>query len=761
MENSVATIHCSNHSCQAANPLSNKLCHKCRTPIVRRYLRAVGQWLTAFRVGELVGDRYLLVGAQILLDTQPGTPPLAPEEVPDNLLLYLKLLPYRLHVPQVYGYLPSPDERMALDIWLLEYGSVPTQETGELKYEELFPKLTEIWSQATALRQLNWLWQIACLWEPLHNKGVVSSLLDPSLVRVNGTIVRLLELKFDEEPEITLSQLGQLWSQWSDRAAPTIAEFVQKLCQNLVQGKITRPGQLIALLEGASASSARSQEQTYHIYTCSDAGPTRDHNEDACYPPSGEVSSIKEQEKALAIVCDGIGGQEGGEIASQLAIDSLVEESSRLLLDTSESNSHIYEQALERAICATNDLISDRNDSEHRQERQRMGTTLVMGLARAHELYIAHVGDSRVYWITPTSCYQVTVDDDLASREVRLGYLLYREAILYPNAGALVQALGMSSSPSLHPTVQHFILDDDCVFLLCSDGLSDFDRVEQYWESELVPILDGKQDIKSAGKRLLDLANQKNGHDNVTIAIVHCQVRPKANVEATPIIYPEFEAAESTLPEFEEFEDDESAEDTILSAATVALPSPDESPMSLGESEPPQRQPWLLAFLLTAFGLLVLGGGYWWWQQSQTREENLHVPLRTTTSETPPTTPEPAFSPAPPPIAGELIKISTAIALLESPAVETSFSVPEGSILKVLPTEPNPIWLKLQVCQNAPQTTRDSNGSEQAKLPPETTVGWIEWETLKAKDFELVEPASLNCPVANVAEPSQETPPTP
>ena len=76
-----------------------------------------------------------------------------------------------------------------------------------------------------------------------------------------------------------------------------------------------------------------------------------------------------------------------------------------------------------------NDAICDHNDNDERRGRKRMGTTLVMALAHLHQLYITHIGDSRAYWITPSRCHQVTVDDDIASRQVRLGYSLYYDAI--------------------------------------------------------------------------------------------------------------------------------------------------------------------------------------------------------------------------------------------------------------------------------------------------------------------------------------------
>jgi hypothetical protein len=82
----------------------------------------------------------------------------------------------------------------------------------------------------------------------------------------------------------------------------------------------------------------------------------------------------------------------------------------------------------------------------------------------------------------------------------------------------------MNASSLLHPTVQRFILDENCLFLLCSDGLSDNDRVEQHWQTELLPVLEGKIDVATASQRLVAIANTENGHDNVTVGLIHCQV---------------------------------------------------------------------------------------------------------------------------------------------------------------------------------------------------------------------------------------------
>ena len=602
---SVTTLQCQNLTCLSPNALTNRFCEKCGTPLVKRYLWMMGDWVrTYYHVGELIDNRYLVKQPQIVLDTKPAQAPQAPDEPPSWISLYLKLLPFHLHIPQVYGYIPSPDERLNMDIWLLEYGTIPLDETGELIYPELLPTLAEVWSQASDLRQIHWLWQMAKLWYPLQRKAVVSSLLNPSLTRVNNQLLQLLELSKDEATAPNLRDLGALWAGLMPTAAANIQDFLVSLTQELESGDLDRPESLIAILDYALQHYGGGQERTYEIFTCTDTGLMREHNEDACYPPTNQAITLAHGQNPLAIVCDGIGGQEGGEIAAQLAIETLPREINRSATTDMEVYPDSHSLVLEQAIRVTNDLISQRNDQESRQDRQRMGTTLVMAFAQAQEMYAAHVGDSRIYWITAHSCHQVTVDDDLASREVKLGYLLYRDAIQYPNAGVLVQALGMSSANNLHPTVQRLIIDQDCVFLLCSDGLSDYDRVEQYWDSEIVPLLRGEKNVTAVGESLLQLANQKNGHDNSTIALVYCRVVPAAE-PVTPLVYAE--AKERIIPDLNDQDFDHSGDTYPGEEVVTAIPTPPPASSSVSSRTSPPALTRVSPLVVVAIAVGVLG----------------------------------------------------------------------------------------------------------------------------------------------------------
>ena len=82
----------------------------------------------------------------------------------------------------------------------------------------------------------------------------------------------------------------------------------------------------------------------------------------------------------------------------------------------------------------------------------------------------------------------------------------------------------MVSSSLLHPRIQTSFIDEDCIYLLCSDGLSDYDRIEQCWAQELIPVLQGRVQLADACQNLIEIANAQNGHDNVTVGLLYCRV---------------------------------------------------------------------------------------------------------------------------------------------------------------------------------------------------------------------------------------------
>ncbi len=408
----------------------------------KHYLWAMGGGIEAYRPGDIIAARYQVQHNRILLDTQPEKMPLMLEEIPGLIEPYLKLFPYRLHIPQVFGLLSIERKKRTTKIWPLEGGPISPRK------------------DAKPMRQLNWLWQIAQLWQPFNVQKAGSSLLNPKNLRVEGQLVRLVELQLDKK-SLTLEHLGRLWQKWVINAHPLVQKFLKQLCQQMIAGEIKNADLLITQLDQALREVGQWQERKIYITTATDTGHNRSHNEDACYPPSQTAFSYAPSSKTIAIVCDGIGGQDRGEEASQLAINVLCQELQKIPEDGVPLT---ITTKLEESTYAANDAICVRNAHEQRHGRQRMGTTLVMALAHLHELYITHIGDSRVYWITNTGCHQVTLDDDVATRQVRLGYSLYQDAIWLIASGDLVQALGITVSVGLHPNVQRFPIDEDSIF---------------------------------------------------------------------------------------------------------------------------------------------------------------------------------------------------------------------------------------------------------------------------------------------------------
>ncbi len=551
------SVCCANRECQASNDLADMQCEACQTPLIKRYLWAVGDWINAFQPGELLFDRYVLVESPIVLDMRPGLGVEGPETVPDYIQPYQKLFPFRLNVPEVYDYLPSSDTELDLSVWLLHYGAIALDDEGMPMYDHLLPSLSDRWEQVSPLQQLTWLWQIARLWQPLLQYGVVSSLLNRDWLRVNGAQVHLQQLKIDDPQSYEPSCLAPVWEPLLTNAHPAIAEFCQVLWQRLKTGKIPHAEHLLTVLDTGIYAIAKQFDITYQIFAATETVPSRGQNEDACFPIGETAVTGQRLSNTLTLVCDGLGGQDGGEIASQWVIEHLP---TRLV---SHVKKHMdrpktvkrFMQAMEDDIGAVNNQLSERNDHEARTGRKRMGTTLVMFMAHFQQFFLANVGDSRCYWVTPQSCQQVTVDDDVASRSVRMGWMLYRHAVESPRSGALTQAIGLWASSKLHPVIQRLIVPCESIFLLCSVGLCDRQRVEQYWQSMLQPIFDGDRTVEQATTALIALANEKNGHDNVSVALIHCRV--ESSVLCLTQAETKQRAAEPVAQESEAVESDE------------------------------------------------------------------------------------------------------------------------------------------------------------------------------------------------------------
>ncbi len=258
----------------------------------------------------------------------------------------------------------------------------------------------------------------------------------------------------------------------------------------------------------------------------SDVGKERDHNEDGfrCFCQTMTTASHDQPKfqtyRGLFILCDGMGGHDGGEVASKMALESVTKSLKPFWTSGLPGKEKITE-----IIAVANDAIYDLNETEMRQEIQRMGTTLVLMMIYAHEnateVAIAHVGDSRIYQISDFGLTQLTQDHEVANKLISQG-MDAKIANERPDANQLTQALGPNLGKTLEPEINFFKLDSTTVFLLCSDGLSD-NQILETKKLELMQLLPANTDLNLGVKNLIQAGNDLNGYDNISAILVHCQ----------------------------------------------------------------------------------------------------------------------------------------------------------------------------------------------------------------------------------------------
>lgn len=228
----------------------------------------------------------------------------------------------------------------------------------------------------------------------------------------------------------------------------------------------------------------------------SDIGKVRKINEDS-------LGFYETQNFKLYIVSDGMGGHNAGEIASKLAVDSvieyiktytIIENLERVLIDSIEySNKKIYEV------------------SKSKQSLNGMGTTVTACLLQDGKMAIANVGDSRCYVIDKNGIVQVTKDHSLVQELVDNGSITQQEAQLHPNKNIITRALG--TAPEVKVDTYLLDLNNICKVILCTDGLSN-----SITPSEMLDTL-YSTGMEKACKELVELSKQRGGRDNITVIV--------------------------------------------------------------------------------------------------------------------------------------------------------------------------------------------------------------------------------------------------
>ncbi|MBY7143683.1 Stp1/IreP family PP2C-type Ser/Thr phosphatase [Virgibacillus sp. NKC19-3] len=233
-----------------------------------------------------------------------------------------------------------------------------------------------------------------------------------------------------------------------------------------------------------------------------DRGKVRNYNEDA----GGVFYNSFRQ--LLAIIADGMGGHQAGDVASQMAI-SLIEEKwkkSNELYSAEEA-----EQWISQAIIEINESIYAHALAN--SEYEGMGTTVVVTICTEEFITISHIGDSRCYLYSESGFNQMTEDHSLVNELVRSGQISKDDAEQHPRKNVLLRALGTEEN-AIAETQSVWWKHGDRV-LLCSDGLTN-----KVSDEELASFLTTDSDINEIGKQMVELANERGGEDNISLLIV-------------------------------------------------------------------------------------------------------------------------------------------------------------------------------------------------------------------------------------------------
>ena len=245
-------------------------------------------------------------------------------------------------------------------------------------------------------------------------------------------------------------------------------------------------------------------------FAMTDQGAKRSHNED---------SVCADRRLGLAVVADGMGGYKGGEVASALAVNTIVsglENTLKQYRDNEELADHAEfcpESLAVREVLELSNLIIH-NTSLSQPQYGGMGTTIVLVLFYENRVTIAHVGDSRLYRLRNDELERVTVDHTLLQELISRGFYTAEEARESQNKNLVTRALGIEQNVEVD--IQEDIALKGDIYLLCSDGLNDMVEDQDIY----LTLKRYSDNLEQAVTELIKLANSNGGKDNVSAILV-------------------------------------------------------------------------------------------------------------------------------------------------------------------------------------------------------------------------------------------------
>lgn len=250
------------------------------------------------------------------------------------------------------------------------------------------------------------------------------------------------------------------------------------------------------------------------------AGMAGKNNEDRYAVASFILSEEERMPVLFAVLSDGIGGHRAGEVAAELAVNHMMQA-------VAHSDGRHIRKTIEEAITEASDAIAAHSAAN--QNLKGMGATCVTAWIVGDKLYTAYVGDSRIYLMRGGRIQQLSVDHTWVQEAIEKGVLTPEMAREHPNVHVIRRYLGSPTPPEPDFRLKLFndqgdqhaennqglqLLPSDSL-LLCSDGLTDL-----VWNDEILEIVRSKTSLKEAARTLIELANSRGGHDNITVILI-------------------------------------------------------------------------------------------------------------------------------------------------------------------------------------------------------------------------------------------------
>lgn len=244
----------------------------------------------------------------------------------------------------------------------------------------------------------------------------------------------------------------------------------------------------------------------FEFYSQTDTGRVRTNNED---------SVAVDESVSIAVLADGMGGYNAGEVASGMACDFIKAELGRWLQEAAQNAS---DSDVKRAmdICVDNANRAIFNAANSNPTFAGMGTTLVLGVFRSGRLLMGHIGDSRAYRFRGGQLHQITKDHSLLQEQIDAGIITPEQAAFSANKNLVTRALGVEDMVLLETHV-HDIQSGD-IYLMCSDGLSDMLR-----DPQIAAVMAAHTSLPEMGAALIAAACEAGGRDNIAVILIRAQ----------------------------------------------------------------------------------------------------------------------------------------------------------------------------------------------------------------------------------------------